>query len=71
MVRKLYEYLRIILIVYIIILFDIFNNIVNKIMDSESIINNVKEENNLPPPSFSRVECPMDYGYLYTRNKQT
>ncbi|CAG8505265.1 19403_t:CDS:10 [Rhizophagus irregularis] len=36
---------------------------VNKIMDFESIINNIKEETNLPPPSFSRVECPMDYGY--------
>jgi hypothetical protein len=33
-------------------------------MDFESIINNIKEENNLPPPSFSRVECPMDYGYF-------
>ncbi|CAB4417856.1 unnamed protein product [Rhizophagus irregularis] len=32
-------------------------------MDFESIINNIKEETNLPPPSFSRVECPMDYGY--------
>ncbi len=37
-------------------------------MDFESIINDIKEESNLPPPSFSRVECPMDYGYLYTRN---
>ncbi|RIA87754.1 RNA polymerase III transcription factor IIIC subunit-domain-containing protein [Glomus cerebriforme] len=36
---------------------------VNKIMDFESIINNMNEETNLPPPSFSRVECPMDYGY--------
>jgi hypothetical protein len=44
----------------IIILSD--NYLVNKIMDFESITNNIKEETNLPPPSFSRVECPMDYG---------
>ncbi|CAG8434613.1 15083_t:CDS:10 [Funneliformis mosseae] len=36
---------------------------VDKIMGFESIINDIKEESNLPPPSFSRVECPMDYGY--------
>ena len=49
-------------------MYDLLHNIVDKVMEFESIINDIKEESNLPPPSFSRVECPMDYGYLYRRN---
>ncbi|CAG8570638.1 8678_t:CDS:10 [Diversispora eburnea] len=36
---------------------------VDSIMEFDSIMNDDKVEDNLPPPSFSRIECPMDYGY--------
>ncbi|CAJ0640028.1 3656_t:CDS:2 [Entrophospora sp. SA101] len=33
------------------------------IMNFQSVINNKQEEDNLPPPIFSRIECSMEYGY--------
>ncbi|CAG8472945.1 1742_t:CDS:2 [Racocetra fulgida] len=35
---------------------------IDTIMDFESLLNDKREEDNLPPPSFSRIECPMEYG---------
>ncbi|CAG8826657.1 3957_t:CDS:2, partial [Racocetra persica] len=36
---------------------------IDTIMDFDSLLNDRREEDNLPPPSFSRIECPMEYGY--------
>ncbi|CAG8594178.1 8576_t:CDS:2 [Acaulospora morrowiae] len=36
---------------------------VDTIMDFDSISSDGNFEDNLPPPSFSRIECPMEYGY--------
>ncbi|CAG8484210.1 5336_t:CDS:10 [Acaulospora colombiana] len=36
---------------------------VDNIMDFDSIMSGENPEDNLPPPSFSRIECPMEYGY--------
>ncbi|CAG8807608.1 30502_t:CDS:10, partial [Gigaspora margarita] len=36
---------------------------INTILDFESLLNDERDEDNLPPPSFSRIECPTEYGY--------
>ncbi|CAG8481585.1 8635_t:CDS:2 [Dentiscutata erythropus] len=36
---------------------------INTIMDFESLLKDERDEDNLPPPSFSRIECPTGYGY--------